>query len=464
MDIIENEKTLISQIYEEDKVNKLLLNFDYKKPRNVSDIYIREQFKDDLELYNKNFSLKRKDKLYEIKYKQYSEKYKTLNKNEKNKYTKIFNEELLEFEKNQVIIKKYIFKGADGNIKFRQTGFQLFLSDELIKGLEKGFDVEQITKDSLIKWDRLDLNTKKKYYKNSEDINNILLISQNYKYINSFLVFIYHQLYKIKSKNIPSLYELAKLFLHLSTKQKIVYENYSNEFIILRFKLRDIYDAIHGIKSKTPSGALRIFLQEKAINNEIKTIKEGIDLWKILSEDEKENYLNKCHLQFLAYKYKEFIYKNKRKELFPKKPMNLFNLYASMHKDDKIPPGIKAIDYFRNSFNDLSSKNKEKLINQYTTNLEIYKKKIKIFNNKIFDFPKKPKSAFVYYFQERINLLDKEKTNIYPKQLINIILGEYLNKNFDKEKYIILYEKDKKRFEAEVEEFEKFGYYSKKYE
>ena len=299
---------MISQIYEEDKVNKLLLNFDYKKPRNVSDIYIREQFKDDLELYNKNFSLKRKDKLYEIKYKQYSEKYKTLNKNEKNKYTKIFNEELLEFEKNQVIIKKYIFKGADGNIKFRQTGFQLFLSDELIKGLEKGFDVEQITKDSLIKWDRLDLNTKKKYYKNSEDINNILLISQNYKYINSFLVFIYHQLYKIKSKNIPSLYELAKLFLHLSTKQKIVYENYSNEFIILRFKLRDIYDAIHGIKSKTPSGALRIFLQEKAINNEIKTIKEGIDLWKILSEDEKENYLNKCHLQFLAYNFIDKLY------------------------------------------------------------------------------------------------------------------------------------------------------------
>ena len=303
MDIIENEKALISQIYEEDKVNKLLLNFDYKKPRNVSDIYIREQFKDDQELYNKNFSLKRKDKIYELKYKQYSEKFKTLNKNEKNKYTKILNEELLEFEKNQVIIKKYIFKGADGNIKFRQTGFQLFLSDELIKGLEKGFGIEQITKESYIKWDRLDLNTKKKYYKNSEDINNILLISQNYKYINSFLVFIYHQLYKIKSKNIPSLYELAKLFLQLSSTQRIIYENYSNEFNILRFKLRDIYDAIHGIIPKTPSGALRIFLQEKAINNEIKSIKEGIDLWKYLSEDEKENYLNKCHLQFLAYIY-----------------------------------------------------------------------------------------------------------------------------------------------------------------
>lgn len=305
MDIIENEKALISQIYEEDKVNKLLLNFDYKKPRNVSDIYIREQFKDDQELYNKNFSLKRKDKLYEIKYKQYSEEYKTLNKNEKNKYIKIYDEEILEFEKNKVIIKKYIFKGADGNIKFRQTGFQLFLSDELIKGLEKGFDVEHIKKDTLIKWDRLDLNAKKKYYKNSEDINNILLISQNYKYINSFLVFIYHQLYKIKSSNIPSLYELAKLFLQLTVEQRIVYEKYSNEFKNLRFKLRDIYDAIHGILPKTPSGALRIFLQEKAINNEIKSIKEGIDLWKHLSEEEKESYLNKCHLQFLAYTTKD---------------------------------------------------------------------------------------------------------------------------------------------------------------
>ena len=461
MDIIENEKALISQIYEEDKVNKLLLNFDYKKPRNVSDIYIREQFKDDQELYNKNFSLKRKDKIYELKYKQYSEKFKTLNKNEKNKYTKIFNEELLEFEKNQVIIKKYIFKGADGNIKFRQTGFQLFLSDELIKGLEKGFGIEQITKESYIKWDRLDLNTKKKYYKNSEDINNILLISQNYKYINSFLVFIYHQLYKIKSKNIPSLYELAKLFLQLSSTQRIIYENYSNEFNILRFKLRDIYDAIHGIIPKTPSGALRIFLQEKAINNEIKSIKEGIDLWKYLSEDEKENYLNKCHLQFLAYKYKELIFNNKISRFVPKKPKGPFNIYASMHKDDKIPPGLNTMDYLRKSYNELSTQRIKGLNNQYRKLLDIYKNKIKIYNNQVFDFPKKPKSDFVYFFQEQINIYYKQKTIIYSKQLIKNILEYWLKRNFDKEKYFILSENDKNRFVAEVEEFENFGYYSK---
>lgn len=139
--------------------------------------------------------------------------------------------------------------------------------------------------------------------------DSILEVSQNYNKINSFLVFITHYLKKHNYTNqqIPDLNKLVELFKNLKKNQKHLYENYSNEFLMLRFKLRDIYDAIHGIKSKTPSGALRIFLQEKSISNEINSIKEGKKLWESLSIDMKESYLSKCHLQFLSFKYKELM-------------------------------------------------------------------------------------------------------------------------------------------------------------
>ena len=47
---------------------------------------------------------------------------------------------------------------------------------------------------------------------------------------------------------------------------------------------------MHGIKPKKPAGAFRIFLQEKAKNNEIKTIQDGHELWKKLSEEQKMKY------------------------------------------------------------------------------------------------------------------------------------------------------------------------------
>lgn len=55
------------------------------------------------------------------------------------------------------------------------------------------------------------------------------------------------------------------------------------DLIYDKFNIRNIYDAIYGIKPKTPSGALGIFLQKKALKKEINSIKEGIQLWNELN-------------------------------------------------------------------------------------------------------------------------------------------------------------------------------------
>ena len=109
MNTFENiEKNLISQLFEEDKVNELLSDFNFKKPRTVIDIYIREQFKDNEDLYKKNIYNRKKEKLFIEKYKQYTDNYRTLNEEEKSKYKNMFDSEKKIFSRNIEIIKKYV--------------------------------------------------------------------------------------------------------------------------------------------------------------------------------------------------------------------------------------------------------------------------------------------------------------------------------------------------------------------
>ena len=189
-DLLLSEKTFISQLFEEDNVNKLLINFNFKKPGNVFDIYIREQFKDNKELYNRNIYNKNPSKDFTEKIKEYTEIYNKLDNKGKSIYKRILYKENMLFFKNIEILKKYIFKGVDGNLIIKKTAFQIFLSNELIEGLDKKINIKTIIDEAKYKWESLELKIKKKYLLLEKDNNNFLDIVQNYKNINSFLIFI----------------------------------------------------------------------------------------------------------------------------------------------------------------------------------------------------------------------------------------------------------------------------------
>ena len=460
------EKRFISDLYEEEYVNELLSDFKFEEPKSILDIYIKERFKDDEDLYNRNIKNRKKEPLFKEKYNVYSKEFKALSNDEKSKYKMIYEQEILNFKRNIEIMKKYIFKGVDENIKMKKTAYQLFLSDELILGLDQGLSPSLIRSNALKKWNDLDLAHKNKYYLNFKYNDTFLDIVQNYNKINSFLLFIYHYFKKNCSNNqkIPSLNKLVELFAELPKNNQLLYEEYSNHFIFLKYKLRDIYDSIHGIKVKTPSGALRIFLQEKAIKNEINNIKDGIDEWNKLSEDEKENYLTKSHLQFLAFKYKELLYDKKISRFLPKDPRSPFHIFMKLNRGIKIPDGYSGFDYYYQLYNNLSAKDKLKYDNIYNKAKENYNNKYELYKNKQFDLPKKPRSSLAFYFRDRLNQLYNENSKLDLDNCINKIFEEWFNNKIDKYNYELQSSKDKKRFERQINEFESLGYYSKSYE
>ena len=103
------ENKLIAQLIDEDKVNQLLIDFNFQKPETTFDLYIKDMFKDEKELYKNNISNKNPDKLFIEKYKSYEKTFENLDQKEKSNYNILLEKEKIKFERNIEIIKKYIF-------------------------------------------------------------------------------------------------------------------------------------------------------------------------------------------------------------------------------------------------------------------------------------------------------------------------------------------------------------------
>jgi hypothetical protein len=248
----------------------------------------------------------------------------------------------------------------------------------------------------------------------------------------------------------------------LSKAEKKSYEKYAQEINEEKEKLKDIYDIVHGIKPKKPTGAFRIFLQEKAKNNEIKSLQEGHEMWKKLSEEQKEEYLNKSHRCTLAYRYKKMIYNKKIKKMLPKKPTGPFQQFLKEKKGQKPANGEGYFTYWKTVFDGLSDSQKKKYVEKAQKAKEKYDKKMLQFQDKVFDMPKKPLSGINLYVMERLPDLRKAKPNVDVNILLKQIGQEWREgKNMDQDEYLKKAEKDKKRFKKQLKEFQKMGYYTK---
>jgi hypothetical protein len=203
-------------------------------------------------------------------------------------------------------------------------------------------------------------------------------------------------------------------------------------------------------------------LQEKAKNNEIKSLKDGQEMWKKLSEDQKEEYLTKSHRCLLAYRYKKMIYNKKIKKILPKKPKGPLQQFLKEKKGQKPANGESFLQYWKTVFDGLSEAQKKKYVEKAEKAKERYDKKMAQFNDKEFDMPKKPQSGFNLYVQDRMPDLKKAKPNAQASVLIKQIAKEWKeSKDVDTKQYNKNAEKDRKRFQRQLKEFQKLGYYTK---
>jgi len=447
-----------SQIDSDEKIDQIMKDITLKKPRNAYTQFVLNEVE----------TIKSKDKDIKIDIQSLSsscaEKWKKMKDADKRKYAKIFEEEKVKYKSDIELVRHYLFKDYNDTVHRAPTAYRIYLNEKLRDGFEQGSDPKEVKKEATTTWMRMSEEEKKVYMDKKKENDNWFQKAEKIKKVTPIALFIQKTIEeaKEKHKDPPTFKEIAPAWKKLSKNEKKSYEKYAQELNEEKEKLQDIYEIVHGVKPKRPAGAFKIFLQEKAKNNEIKSLSDGHNLWKNLSEDEKEEYLTKSHRCQLAYKYKKMIYNKKIKKLVPRKPKGALHQFLKEKKGQKPASGENWLKYWRTVFSNLSDEQKKKYEEKANKAIEKYEKQMVQFQDKIFDMPKKPYSGFTLYVSDRMPDLKKEKPNQPVQSLLKIIAKEWVaGKNVDQNSYNKKAEKDKTRFKKQLEEFQKLGYYHK---
>jgi hypothetical protein len=450
--------TLSNAINETGDIDNIIETVNLKKGRSSFAIFVAENFK------------KEKSKDNNIKLgsvmKKSSEKWSKLGKNEKEKYEKISEEEKEKYKQDLKIIKHYFFSDYS---KYGSSAYKIFLNERLKIGFEKDEDIKTTKKKAFEEWNNMSSEEKKEWKKKKKENDTWWEKSKNLRNITAYAVFIQKcfEESKEKKEELPKLKALSKIWSLLSNKEKNKYYDYANEINEERRKRRDLFEIVNGIRPKRPAGAYKIFLTEKAkegfFKGKINVYKEGRKLWENLSEDDKKLYLKKAKKIKLCYIYRKLLYKKNIKNLLPKKPPSAFNCFVTSLKGTNLPDGKKFLELAKEKWANVSDKEKEKFEEIAEKEKKKYEKKMKDFENKIFDEPKKPKSAFILFLMEKINDNKNVNKNLTLAESVQEFGKEWKELN-EKKKEIFnkRSEKDKKRFKAQMKEFKEKGFYSNK--
>ena len=305
-----------SSIETDEQIDQIIKDITLKRPRNPFTQFVLAEVD--------SYKTKNKDAKIDLgEFNQScADKWKKMKEGEKKKYSKLYEDEKVKYKSDLELVKHYLFRDFNDTVYRSPTAYRIFLNEKLREGFDQGLDPKDVRKEAGNTWARMTEEEKKVYVDKKKENDNWFLKAEKIRKISPIALFIQKKIQEAKEKHKepPSLKEISPAWKKLSKNEKKSFEKYAQEINEEKEKLRDIYDIVHGIKPKKPAGAFRIFLQEKAKNNEIKTIQDGHELWKKLSEEQKEEYLTKSHKCLLAYRYKKMIYNKKIKKMLPKKP------------------------------------------------------------------------------------------------------------------------------------------------
>ena len=247
-------------------------------------------------------------------------------------------EEKAKYKADLQLVRHYLFKDFNDTFQHAPTAYRIFLNEKLRDGFEQSLDPKEVKKEAAYEWARMSEEEKKIFTDKKKENDNWFLKAEKIKKITPIALFIQKKIEEAKEKHKepPALKDIAPAWKKLSKNEKKPYQKYAQDLNEEKQKLQDIYEIVHGIKPKKPAGAFRIFLQEKAKNNEIKTLNDGHEMWQNLGEEEKEEYLIKSHRCLLAYRYKKMIYNKKLKKILPKKPKAPYNSILKRKKDKSL--------------------------------------------------------------------------------------------------------------------------------
>ena len=453
---MENNLTKNSQLEKEKEINQIISEITLKHGRSPYSLFIMDNY-----LYEK----KEKSKLSSIEiFKILSEKWHKLDLKEKEKYIKISNEEKEKYKCNIKIIKNYYNNQKE---KSDSTSFQNFFNFLIKKYFNKNKEIKEIKNKAYKKWLKMSNEKQLKWKNKIISPDDWIERSKNTKYINSFVIFIYKSMFESKEKKeeIPKFKILLNKWKNISKEEKKKYEDITKEIISERKKLKYLFEIVNEIKQKKPGGAYKIFLSEKANEGIFKgkknIFKEGREMWNQLSKEEKDDYLNKAKKIKLCYIYKKILYKKNIRKNLPTKPKSSYNFFVSSMKGKNYEKGESFLNMCKREWDKLKNNEKEKFEIEAEKDRIKYESKMKKFQNRIFNFPKRPKTSFQFYIMDKFDIIKKESPDLNNNIILIDIAKEWnILDNELKQSYEIKAENDKERVNIQYSKFKEKGFYT----
>ena len=450
---MKNEINNNFQLEEEYTKDDIISEINLKHGRSAYSLYIMNNF-------SKEKINKSNLKPIEI-FKILSEKWRKITSKEKEKYMKISKEEKEKYKKDFKTFKKYFLSKENEN----SNSFQIYYNS-LIQEYFNKEEIKEIKKKAYENWKKMSEEEKLKYNNKIINPENWIEKIKTIKYIKSYVIFIYKSISdsKEKKEEIPDFKFLKNKWEKMDKNERKKYEDYANEIISERKKIKNLFEKKNVIKPKKPIGAYRIFLSEKAkegfFQGKKNIFKEGRILWNKLSKEEKDEYLNKAKKIRLCFIYKKLLYKKNFKNNLPKKPKTAYNFFIASMKGKKYDKGDNFFNMCKREWEKLSKNEKEKFEIEAEKDRIKYEKKMNKLQYRIYDLPKRAKTSFQIFITEKFDLFKNDYPDLNNREILVFLAKEwnFLDENI-KERYEIKAEKDHERFIKQNNKFQEKGYY-----
>ena len=446
-----------SQTIDDSDIYRIIDDITLKHARTSYGIFVSENFQAE----------KKKDpslKSYEI-WKKLSQKWQNVSENKKKEYEKKSEEEREKFKRDLETVRHYLF----GDYKKEgSTAYRLFLNSRLKEAFEKDEDPKDVKKKASEDWEKMSKEDKLEWKNEKKENDSWWEQAKKSRHINAYAVFVQKKIEEANEngEDTPNFKKCAKLWKQLNDKERKRYEDYADTMNEERKRMRELFEIANGIQPKKPAGAYKIFLSEKAKEGIFKgksnVFKEGRKMWEKLTKEEKDDYLFKAKKISLCYIYKKMLYKKNRKKILPSKPRSAYNFFISSMKGKSPQKNETFMEMCRRKWNKMSDNEKEKFEDLADNERKKYEKKLEKFQNRVFDVPKRPKTAFQLYVMNKFNKVKEENKDYGANEVLKALAEEWNSlPDKKKEKYEEKSEKDRERFKKQNVEFKEFGYYTK---
>ena len=129
-----------------------------------------------------------------------------------------------EYKKSLEIVRHFLFKDFNENIRRPPTAYRIFLNEKIIQGFEKDIDPKKVKLEASMEWKRMDLDKKKVYLEKKKINDDWFEKAKNIKKFTPISVFIQKMFENAKGKkeHLPKMAEISKRWKELKASEKKV--------------------------------------------------------------------------------------------------------------------------------------------------------------------------------------------------------------------------------------------------